>query len=117
MTSGKKTILLVEDESIIALSEKMALENYGYTVLTVNTGEKAIAEVTPSSGIDLILMDINLGKGIDGTRAAEIILKNLDIPILFLSSHSDREIVESTKMSSSRFGARISISVSTCSMS
>jgi len=97
MTSEKKTILLVEDETIIAMSEKAALENYGYQVLTVNSGESAIAAVTSSSGIDLILMDINLGKGIDGTRAAELILADNDIPLLFLSSHSEREIVEKTE--------------------
>jgi len=97
MSIEKKTILLVEDEPIIAMSEKAGLENYGYRVLTASTGENAIAAVTSTSGIDLILMDINLGKGIDGTRAAELILENADIPILFLSSHSDREIVESTE--------------------
>lgn len=32
--------------------------------------------------IDLILMDIDLGSGIDGTEAARLILKNKEIPIL-----------------------------------
>jgi len=42
-------------------------------------------------------MDINLGNGIDGTQAAEIILRNQDIPIVFVSSHSEREVVEKTE--------------------
>ncbi|NVO02477.1 MAG: PAS domain S-box protein, partial [Bacteroidetes bacterium] len=46
---------------------------------------------------DLILMDINLGPGIDGTVAAQEILKTKDIPILFLSSHTEKEIVELTE--------------------
>jgi len=92
-----KTILLVEDETIIAMTEKMALEKYGYTVKTVTTGEKAIDAVKTMPDIDLVLMDINLGDGIDGTQAAENILKDHNIPIVFVSSHSEREIVEKTE--------------------
>ena len=95
MTStDNRTILLVEDEAILAMSEKMSLEKYGYTVITVNTGEKAIEAMKTSSRISIILMDIDLGKGIDGTEAASMILEDHDIPIIFLSSHCEREIVE-----------------------
>jgi len=93
----RKTILLVEDEAIIALAEKKALELYGYAVLTASSGEKALTVISGSPKIDLILMDINLGTGIDGTQTAEIILKDRDIPIIFLSSHSEREVVEKTE--------------------
>jgi len=37
-----KIILLVEDDAIIALTEKMSLETYGYSVVTVSSGEKAL---------------------------------------------------------------------------
>jgi len=92
-----KTLLLVEDEAIIAMSEKLQLEQYGYIVITVTTGEQAVSAVETMPEIDLVLMDINLGDGIDGTEAAKIILGNHDIPILFVSSHSEREIVEKTE--------------------
>ena len=95
--SVRKTLLLVEDEALLAMTEKMQLEKYGYAVKTEDTGEKAVEAVGQFPGIDLVLMDINLGKGIDGTEAAEIILKDHDIPIVFLSSHSEREIVEKTE--------------------
>ncbi len=93
----KKTILLVEDEFLIAMAEKQALEKYNYNILVVNSGEKAIAAVESTDTIDLILMDINLGNGLDGTEAAEIILRSHDIPLIFLSSHTEREIVEKTE--------------------
>ena len=51
--------------------------------------------------IDLVLMDINLGSGIDGTEAAEIILKSRDLPLIFLSSHREPEIVEKSEKASS----------------
>ncbi|TVQ96086.1 MAG: PAS domain S-box protein, partial [Spirochaetaceae bacterium] len=52
-------------------------------------------------GYDLVLMDINLGRGIDGTEAAERIVRERDVPILFLSSHTEPEVVEKTERISS----------------
>ena len=94
---NKKTILLVEDEAVLALTGKMLLEQYGYNILTADSGEKAVESVNKTPGIDLILMDINLGSGIDGTQAAEIILKSRDIPLVFLSSHTEPEVVDKTE--------------------
>jgi|GEM_PF-2737939 len=93
----QKNILLVEDEPLIALDEKMVLEDYGFQVIIENTGEKAVECVEKSPVIDLILMDINLGNGIDGTVAAQQILKRKDIPIVFLSSHTERDVVAKTE--------------------
>ena len=94
----KKTILLVEDDAIIALSESKELERAGYSVLRATTGEKAVELVSRnSSPVDLILMDIDLGDGIDGAEAARRILRICDIPILFLSSHIEPEIVLKTE--------------------
>ncbi len=93
----RKRILLVDDDSIIALCEKQELENYGYSVQTAISGEKAVAAIKASAGIDLVLMDIDLGTGMDGTQAAELILQDHDIPILFVSSHSERSVVEKTE--------------------
>jgi PAS domain S-box-containing protein len=92
-----KTLLLVEDQLIIALSEKMMLEEFGYAVVVANTGESAIECMQTNPAIDLILMDIDLGSGIDGTAAAKVILSNHDIPLIFLSAHTEREVVEKTE--------------------
>jgi len=99
--SGKKTILLVEDEAIIALASKLILEKHGYAVRLASGGEQALATVANSPGIDLVLMDINLGRGMDGTEAAQRILSLRDLPLIFLSSHSERELVEKTEQISS----------------
>lgn len=98
MSSGlRKTLLLVEDEAILALTERKQLEKYGYAVATATSGEQAVEELKRNRDIDLVLMDINLGDGIDGTEAAALILKDRDIPIVFLSSHTEPEIVEKTE--------------------
>lgn len=91
------TILLVEDEAIIALSAKKVLEKYGYNIILASSGEEACNIAANNSDVDLILMDIDLGDGIDGPEAAIRILSKRTIPVVFLSSHTEPEIVEKTE--------------------
>ncbi len=93
-----KTLLLVEDEAIVAMLEKRQLENYGYAVRHALSGVEAV-DLICSKGekFDLVLMDIDLGSGIDGTEAAKQILECIDIPIVFLSSHTEPAVVEKTE--------------------
>ena len=68
----KKTILLVEDEAIIAMLQKKYLENAGFNVVHVFTGENAVELASNKKRqINLVLMDINLGSGIDGVEATK----------------------------------------------
>src|SRR5664279_4781650 len=96
MTAMGKTILLVEDEMLIAVERAEFLERNGFLVITAITGKQAIEKVNSGVRIDLILMDINLGKGMDGTEAAEEILKDHDIPVVFLSNYTEAEVVNKT---------------------
>lgn len=95
-------ILLCEDERIVALSEKSVLERAGYAVDIAESGEQAL-EMLAAAGDQssrlpsLILMDIDLGPGLDGTETAERIIASYDIPLVFLSSHTEPEIVEKTE--------------------
>ncbi|TAL29547.1 MAG: response regulator [Spirochaetes bacterium] len=98
MIMDATTILLVEDEIIIAMLEKEQLESQGYNVIHTARGETAIEICRANAGsIDLILMDIDLGAGIDGAEAAERILAESDVPIVFLSSHTEPETVAKTE--------------------
>lgn len=96
-TPGECSILLVEDDAIIALSEKSILEHHGFSIEIAYTGEAAVQKARENNAIDLILMDIDLGHGMDGTDAAKTILEQRDIPIVFLSSHTEPEVVEKTE--------------------
>src|SRR5262245_7300236 len=82
-------ILVAEDEQSIAEALKFRLEQYGYSVVgTVVSGEEAVHktdEVMP----DLVLMDIRLKGGMDGIEAARIIKQRFQIPIVYLTAHSD----------------------------
>jgi len=96
-TAALHTILLVEDEAIIALAQAAALKRHGYRVVTAYNGLDAVAKAEQDPDLDLILMDIDLGSGMDGTEAAQAILQRRDIPVVFLSSHTERDVVEKTE--------------------
>jgi PAS domain S-box-containing protein len=89
----RKLILLVEDEALIALTESISLKEAGYMVEIAATGEAAVERVDRAPVPDLILMDVDLGRGMDGTEAATAILAKRALPIVFLSSHSSAEIL------------------------
>ena len=92
-----KTVLLVEDEFLIALREQDILEKHGMTVLMASDGKTAVEMALNAPTLDLILMDIDLGAGIDGTEAARRILAQRDLPIVFVSSHTSPDVVEKTE--------------------
>jgi len=98
-TMGKKHLLLVEDEKILALSEAKKLNGRGYEVTILHSGEEAVEFIqkAPRGTPDLVLMDIDLGEGMDGTEAAKKILDIRFLPIVFLTSHSEEEIVEKVR--------------------
>ncbi|TGL33501.1 response regulator [Leptospira perdikensis] len=94
----KKLILLVEDQMMLAMVEIRHLEAAGFAVHHVLTGEEAIEYVSLNENdVDLILMDIDLGDGIDGTVAAKTILEKHTLPLVFLSLHSEVEVVQKTE--------------------
>lgn len=89
----KTKILIVEDEAIVALEIRKALESFGYivtdTVDCLEDVEKNILHNKP----DLILLDINLGKSIDGISIAQTINKTAKIPFIFITAFCDEETI------------------------
>jgi PAS domain S-box-containing protein len=81
-------ILIVEDESIEALDLKNTLQIMDHEVIGIaSRGEDAI-KIVHESDVDLILMDIILKGHMDGIKAAERI-KKLNIPVVYLTAHSE----------------------------
>lgn len=93
--SGKRKILLVEDDAVTALAEKRELESIGHGVLHVLSGEAALSLLSSDPDCaDLIIMDIDLGRGMDGVEAARALLSLKELPLIFLSSHTDSSFLE-----------------------
>ncbi len=92
-----KKILLVEDESIEALDIKRTLESFGYEVPYIASKGEEAAEKALEIIPDLILMDIVLKGEIDGIEAISKI-KELNIPFIYLTAHSEESTIERAKL-------------------
>ena len=84
---NKHKILVVEDESIIALNLKFNLLDAGFLVAGVaKSAEEAIA-LARQHEPDLVLMDVQLQGGRDGIDAACDIVSHREVPVVFLTGN------------------------------
>jgi PAS domain S-box-containing protein len=91
---SKLSILIVEDEAIVAEDLARKVRQLGYEVAaTAATGEDSIIFARLERPA-LVLMDIRLGGAMDGIEAAEVIHRECNLPVLFLTAHSDMGTVE-----------------------
>ncbi len=98
MVLANEKILIVEDEGIVILHIRKALENLGYIVAGIaNYGDDAIIKATEIRP-DLVLMDIVLKGAIDGIEAADKIRAILNIPVIYLTAHADEGTLQRAKV-------------------
>jgi signal transduction histidine kinase len=91
-------ILVVEDEATAAKTVQHTLHRLGYEVLDVlSSGEAAIQRVEETRP-DLVLIDITLSGKMDGVELAEKIHAHFDIPLIYLTAHSDAKTLERAKI-------------------
>jgi PAS domain S-box-containing protein len=89
----RKRIVIVEDEDLVARSLEEYLKRNGFAVPAIfRTGEDVLREV-PQINPDLVLMDVVLGGSLDGIEAADRIHNLFGIPIIYLTAHSDDEVL------------------------
>ena len=90
-------ILVVDDEAIITMQLEERLHAMGYTVAGMAaSGEDAIEKARRLSP-DLILMDIVMPGRLNGIEAAQAIVSELDIPVVFVTSYADDAIIEKAR--------------------
>lgn len=98
MMTDKPTILVVEDESIVAKDIQNTLTRLGYhvpaTASSANTAFDKLDEFKP----DLVFLDIKLKGDIDGIQIAERIKTEYDIPVIFLTSFVDKATLDRAKV-------------------
>ena len=94
----KASILIVEDEQIVAMDIQNTLENNGFMVAgQADQGEDAVekaGELHP----DLVLMDIGLKGEMDGIEAAIQIRAQFDLPVIFLTAYSNPTIIDRARL-------------------
>jgi len=92
-------VLVVEDEKIVSKDIQLSLKRLGYTVVgTADTADGAIAAAQEHRP-DVILMDIILKGEKNGIDAATAIRAEMDIPIVYLTAHSDEATIQRAKES------------------
>ena len=90
----KAKILIVEDDSIVAMDIESSLKKLGYSVSgTVSHGERAVEKVEELKP-DLVLMDIVLKGEMDGIEAAEAIRSRFNTPVVFVTAYADESMVQ-----------------------
>jgi CheY-like chemotaxis protein len=97
MPMTKASIFIVEDDDIIAKTTEWRLKKLGYEFSGRATNGKDAIEDISRNHPDLVLMDINLPGEIDGITAADIIIKTLNIPIIYMTARSDDETLHLAK--------------------
>ena len=83
------TIVIAEDEAIVAMENKMTLSSAGHKIVAVVAYAQAAIETFKETAPDLMLMDIKLKGEMDGIDAMHEIRKHSNIPVIFLSGNSD----------------------------
>ena len=83
------TILIVEDELLIAEEIRRSLVRLGHTPLEpVDNSDEAL-EVLAKEAVELVLMDINIAGDTDGIASALLVRRQYALPVVFLTARSD----------------------------
>ncbi|MBF0559178.1 MAG: response regulator [Nitrospirae bacterium] len=93
-----RKIVIVEDEGLLALQIENELLQNGHSVAAIYaSGEEALKRIEAEKP-DLVLMDIKLQGKLDGIDTAEQIQKKYDVPIIYMTAHSEEGTIERAKV-------------------
>ncbi len=90
----KTSILVVEDEGIVAMNTKLALISMGFEVLPIAISGTSAIKIAGELKPDLILMDIRLRGKMDGIETAIKLREKMDIPVIYVTAHTDEQTVK-----------------------
>jgi glycosyltransferase involved in cell wall biosynthesis/ActR/RegA family two-component response regulator len=95
---NKTKVLIVDDESLVAVGIKKQLNEFGFDVVGIAATGKEAINTTLQKNPDIILMDIVLQGDMDGIEAADIIHSHTDIPIIYITAYFDEEILRRARL-------------------
>ncbi len=87
--AAQSKILIVEDESIVALDIKRRLEKLGYRVTGMAARARHAMALIEDELPDIILMDIHLNDTMDGIDIANVINEKYRVPVVFITAYSE----------------------------
>jgi CheY-like chemotaxis protein len=90
LAASATSVLIIEDEPIIAMDIEELVRGCGHTVVGVAGTEAEAVEVAERHRPGLILADINLGPGGDGQQAVARIMRHHYAPVIFVTAYPER---------------------------
>ena len=94
----KNKILIVEDEALIAKDIEKVLLDLGYSVSIILTSGLRVVSRIVNEKPDLILLDIMFHNQVRGIDIARKVRVQLDVPIVYLTALSERNLVKRAKI-------------------
>jgi len=97
MTSQRHSVLIVEDERIVAKDVQQTLADLGYDAFDIaSSADEALSKATLRRP-DVVLMDIRIAGTLDGIDAAEVLRRRFGVPVVYLTAHTDEATLERAK--------------------
>jgi two-component system, NtrC family, response regulator AtoC len=90
----RATIMVVEDEIVLALELEEKLSDMGYLVVARATSGEEALEKAEQLRPDLILMDIRLDGDLDGIEVARLIGARYHFPVVYLTAYADEKTLQ-----------------------
>ncbi|MFA4876987.1 MAG: PAS domain S-box protein [Methanoregula sp.] len=97
-TGRGKSILIVEDEAVVANDIKETLAGFGYLVAGIAKSGEIALDMVEKYLPDLVLMDIHLATAMDGIETAGQIKILYDIPVIYLTAYADKSLLDRAKV-------------------
>jgi signal transduction histidine kinase len=94
----KPAILIVEDERIVAMDLQEMVNRMGFDAFAIAGSAAEALAVSEQVRPDVALMDIRIDGELDGIQTASLLRERFDMPIVYLTAHADRAIVEQAKL-------------------
>lgn len=85
-------ILILESQMIIAADVSLQLSKLGYNVIGINTRPEDVLKTIQNNRPDIVIMNIEMQGEMDGLKIARSLLETHQIPVIFLSANTDKEI-------------------------
>jgi CheY-like chemotaxis protein len=84
------TVLVIEDEPIIALDIAGIVRDLGHSVVGIASSQSEAVAMARVKHPGLVLADIHLGEGGSGLSAVNEILKSIEVPVIFVTAYPER---------------------------
>ena len=97
-TDSRKRIVVVEDESIVALDIRLQLESLGHDVVAVYDTGEALLDHLDELRPDLIMLDVLLKGQLDGIQTADLVKERAFVPVILLTALDTQDILDRAKL-------------------